>query len=172
MPRSSRAESRGPGTACRPPAGRRGDTRRDTTRTSFSAAFHTPRTRRPGRRRSRPRRRRRCVCNSWADTMLAGPVPAFILPWIAHYGIAAIFVLLLLGVFGLPVPDETLLTFAGVLVRRGELHLLPPLPAGVLRPAGPEQTPPALGRRPRPRGEPPSSPHHLPAGAWHKLRHH
>ena len=57
--------------------------------------------------------------------MLAGPVPAFILPWIAHYGIAAIFVLLLLGVFGLPVPDETLLTFAGVLVRQAQLHFLP-----------------------------------------------
>lgn len=64
--------------------------------------------------------------------MLARPVPAFILPWIAHYGIAAIFVLLLLGVFGLPVPDETLLTFAGVLVRQAQLHFLPTVIAAAL----------------------------------------
>lgn len=43
--------------------------------------------------------------------------------WIAAYGTPAIFVLLFLGVFGLPVPDETLLTFAGVLARRGHLAL-------------------------------------------------
>ena len=47
---------------------------------------------------------------------------ASFLHWIAAYGPAAIFVLLVLGVFGLPVPDETLLTFAGVLVREGHLH--------------------------------------------------
>jgi len=41
--------------------------------------------------------------------------------WIATYGAGALFGLLVLGVFGLPVPDETLLTFAGVLVREGEL---------------------------------------------------
>ena len=28
----------------------------------------------------------------------------------------------MVGVFGLPVPDEALLTFAGVLVREGKLH--------------------------------------------------
>jgi len=50
-------------------------------------------------------------------------VPAFILHWIADYGVTALFVLLMLGVFGLPVPDETLLTFAGALVRQGHLHL-------------------------------------------------
>jgi membrane protein DedA with SNARE-associated domain len=57
---------------------------------------------------------------------------AFVLPWIEHYGIAAIFVLLLLGVFGLPVPDETLLTFAGVLVRMGRLSAIPTLAAATL----------------------------------------
>jgi membrane protein DedA with SNARE-associated domain len=45
--------------------------------------------------------------------------------WITTYGLAALFVLLLVGVFGLPVPDETLLTFAGVLVRQGHLHFIP-----------------------------------------------
>lgn len=54
-------------------------------------------------------------------------MPAFLLHWIATYGVAAIFVLLLLGVFGLPVPDETLLTFAGVLLRKGSLPVVPTL---------------------------------------------
>ena len=44
--------------------------------------------------------------------------------WVTAYGAGALFVLLMLGVFGLPVPDETLLTFAGVLVRQGHLHFL------------------------------------------------
>ena len=44
---------------------------------------------------------------------------------IAHYGYAAIFVLLVLGIVGLPVPDETLLTFTGYLVFRGQLKLVP-----------------------------------------------
>jgi membrane protein DedA with SNARE-associated domain len=56
-------------------------------------------------------------------------VPASFLHWVSAYGPAAIFVLLFLGVFGLPVPDETLLTFTGVLVREGHLHFLPTLVA-------------------------------------------
>jgi membrane protein DedA with SNARE-associated domain len=44
-----------------------------------------------------------------------------ILHWIAAYGLGAIFVLLMLGVFGLPVPDETLLTVTGVLIGQGRL---------------------------------------------------
>jgi membrane protein DedA with SNARE-associated domain len=59
-------------------------------------------------------------------------VPASLLHWIAVYGAVAIFVLLLLGVVGLPVPDETLLTFAGVLVRSGHLHLVPTFVAAAL----------------------------------------
>jgi membrane protein DedA with SNARE-associated domain len=59
-------------------------------------------------------------------------VPDFLVHWIATYGVAAIFALLLLGVFGLPIPDETLLTFAGVLVRQGRLHLIPTLIAAWL----------------------------------------
>jgi membrane protein DedA with SNARE-associated domain len=59
-------------------------------------------------------------------------VPPFFLHWIGTYGAAALFVLLLLGVFGLPVPDETLLTFAGVLVRQGHLRLVPTLLAATL----------------------------------------
>ena len=48
-------------------------------------------------------------------------MPAHFLHWITTYGVVAIAVLLMLGVFGLPVPDETLLTFAGVLVHEGRL---------------------------------------------------
>jgi len=42
--------------------------------------------------------------------------------WISTYGYAAIFLLLMLGVVGLPVPDETLLVFCGALIARGNLH--------------------------------------------------
>ncbi len=45
--------------------------------------------------------------------------------WVAHYGYAGIFSLLVLGIVGLPVPDEWLLTFAGYLVFKGHLHLIP-----------------------------------------------
>ena len=43
--------------------------------------------------------------------------------WIAQYGYIAIFSLLVLGIVGLPVPDETLLTFTGYLASRGQLRL-------------------------------------------------
>ena len=59
-------------------------------------------------------------------------MPASLLHWISAYGPAAIAVLLFLGVFGLPVPDETLLTFAGVLVREGDLHFVPALLAAIV----------------------------------------
>ena len=46
-----------------------------------------------------------------------------ILAWITEYGYAAIIGLLMLGIVGLPVPDETLLTFTGYLVFRGTFRL-------------------------------------------------
>jgi len=45
--------------------------------------------------------------------------------WIANYGYAAIYVLLVLGIVGLPVPDETLLTLTGYLIFRGTLNFVP-----------------------------------------------
>jgi membrane protein DedA with SNARE-associated domain len=42
--------------------------------------------------------------------------------WISHYGYPALFSLLVLGIVGLPVPDETLLTFCGYLIYTGRLH--------------------------------------------------
>lgn len=46
-----------------------------------------------------------------------------ILAWITQYGYAAIFVLLIFGIVGLPVPDETLLTFTGYLIYKGNFSL-------------------------------------------------
>lgn len=46
-----------------------------------------------------------------------------ILAWITQYGYVAIFVLLIFGIVGLPVPDETLLTFTGYLIYRGDFSL-------------------------------------------------
>ena len=45
--------------------------------------------------------------------------------WIAEYGYAAIVCLLMLGIVGLPVPDETLLTFSGYLVFKQQFHWAP-----------------------------------------------
>ena len=45
--------------------------------------------------------------------------------WIANYGYAALYVLLVLGIVGLPVPDETLLTLTGYMVFNGTLHFVP-----------------------------------------------
>lgn len=46
-----------------------------------------------------------------------------VLGWITQYGYFAIFFLLVLGIVGLPVPDETLLTFTGYLAFKGNLSL-------------------------------------------------
>jgi membrane protein DedA with SNARE-associated domain len=45
--------------------------------------------------------------------------------WVNHYGYTGIFFLLVLGIVGLPIPDETLLTFAGYLVFKHHLKLAP-----------------------------------------------
>jgi membrane protein DedA with SNARE-associated domain len=47
--------------------------------------------------------------------------------FVAQYGYAAIFVLLMLGIVGPLIPDETILVFAGIMIRRHALH-----PAGAL----------------------------------------
>jgi membrane protein DedA with SNARE-associated domain len=46
-----------------------------------------------------------------------------VLQWITQYGYLAIFLLLVCGIVGLPVPDETLLTFTGFLVYKGNFSL-------------------------------------------------
>jgi membrane protein DedA with SNARE-associated domain len=52
--------------------------------------------------------------------------------WVAHYGYTAIFLLLVLGIVGLPVPDEWLLAFAGYLVYKNHLLLWPAFAAAAL----------------------------------------
>jgi len=55
-------------------------------------------------------------------------VEQHVLAWITQYGYLAIFLLLVCGIVGLPIPDETLLTFSGYLIYKG--HLSPPLAFG------------------------------------------
>jgi membrane protein DedA with SNARE-associated domain len=52
--------------------------------------------------------------------------------WITRYGYAGIFLLLMLGIVGFPVPDEALLTFVGYLSFKGELAFVPSLVAAFL----------------------------------------
>ncbi len=55
-----------------------------------------------------------------------------VLSWVSTYGYAAIFCLLVLGIVGLPVPDEWLLVFSGYLAFSGRLSLPGVLAAGFL----------------------------------------
>ena len=48
---------------------------------------------------------------------------ATLAPWIHHYGVAAVFVILALESLGLPLPGESLLVIASVLAGRGEISL-------------------------------------------------
>ncbi len=45
--------------------------------------------------------------------------------WIKAYGYVGLFTSLMLGMFGLPVPDESILTFAGYLVFKQQLDRRP-----------------------------------------------
>jgi membrane protein DedA with SNARE-associated domain len=52
--------------------------------------------------------------------------------FIYTYGYPGVFALLMLGIAGLPVPDEWLLVFSGYLVYRGYFHAAPALAVAVL----------------------------------------
>ncbi len=45
-----------------------------------------------------------------------------VLGWVTHYGSVSLFFLMMLGIIGLPVPDETLLVFSGYLIYKGTLN--------------------------------------------------
>ena len=45
-----------------------------------------------------------------------------VMQWVSLYGPIALFVLLVLGIAGLPVPDETLMVFCGALIGKGTLN--------------------------------------------------
>jgi membrane protein DedA with SNARE-associated domain len=50
--------------------------------------------------------------------------------WVSQYGYFGLFALLLLGIVGLPVPDETLLVISGYLISRGRLDAAATFAAG------------------------------------------
>lgn len=45
--------------------------------------------------------------------------------WIVQYGYLGLTALLMLGIVGLPIPDETLLVFSGFLIFQGKLRFVP-----------------------------------------------
>src|SRR5271170_295154 len=51
--------------------------------------------------------------------------------WVATYGYGALFGLLIFGVVGLPIPDETLLVFSGYLISQGKMNMVGTLLAAV-----------------------------------------
>ncbi|MGC8493828.1 MAG: DedA family protein [Syntrophobacteraceae bacterium] len=53
----------------------------------------------------------------------------FFLHWVSHYGYFGISFLLMLGIVGIPVPDETLLALTGFLVFKHKLEMAPALAA-------------------------------------------
>lgn len=59
-------------------------------------------------------------------------VKALFIDWITRYEYPALFLLLMLGVVGLPIPDETLLLFVGYLTFTHQLTTAPALAAAFL----------------------------------------
>jgi membrane protein DedA with SNARE-associated domain len=59
-------------------------------------------------------------------------MPEFLTHWLAQYGALALFAIMALGILGLPIPEETTLVFAGVLVYRGHMQPLPAILAAFL----------------------------------------
>ena len=55
---------------------------------------------------------------------------ASLLGWLSQHGYIGMFFLLMLGILGLPVPDETLLVFCGYLIYKGRLLALPAFASG------------------------------------------
>jgi membrane protein DedA with SNARE-associated domain len=51
--------------------------------------------------------------------------------WLVRYGTPVLFLAQVGGIFGLPIPDELLLTLAGVLMRRGQLSVAPTVAAAI-----------------------------------------
>ena len=66
---------------------------------------------------------------------------------LAHWGYLALFLLVILGNIGLPVPEETILVLAGYMCWRGELHLLVVLVIGIVSAVGGDNIGYWLGHR-------------------------
>ena len=54
-----------------------------------------------------------------------------LLKWLTRYGAPLLFCAQVLGIIGLPIPDELLLTIAGALIAQGKLHAGPVILAAV-----------------------------------------
>jgi membrane protein DedA with SNARE-associated domain len=52
-------------------------------------------------------------------------IPDIFQTWLIEYGSLALFILLALGIIALPIPEETLLVFSGVLINQGIFNLIP-----------------------------------------------
>ncbi len=52
--------------------------------------------------------------------------------FLSHYGYLGIFLLLMVGIVGLPIPDEVVLMFAGYLIFKGYFHPLPTAATAIL----------------------------------------
>jgi membrane protein DedA with SNARE-associated domain len=61
----------------------------------------------------------------------ASRIETILFHWITHYGYLGLFGSLVLGIVGLPVPDELLMTFTGYMVYMGKLHYGTSLAVGV-----------------------------------------
>lgn len=48
-----------------------------------------------------------------------------VLRWVSVYGYAGLFFCLVFGIIGLPIPDETLMTFTGYLIYKGQMRAVP-----------------------------------------------
>ena len=55
----------------------------------------------------------------------------WVFQWISQYGYGAIFSMLVLGIVGLPIPDETIMVFCGYLISRGNLSWAPALACAI-----------------------------------------
>ena len=61
-----------------------------------------------------------------------GAATSYAMGFVYAYGYLGIFTLLMLGIVGVPIPDEWLLAFAGYLVFKGHFRIAPTLTAAVL----------------------------------------
>ena len=56
----------------------------------------------------------------------------YVISLVAAYGYLAVFFFLMVGILGLPIPDEVLMSYVGVIVAQGKLALLPAVAAAWL----------------------------------------
>ena len=66
-----------------------------------------------------------------AACIAAEPMEHRLLSWLAQYGAGVLFFAQMFGIFGLPIPDELLLTVAGALAREGRLGVASTIAAAI-----------------------------------------